>query len=93
MYPAAVPIEGRLLLTNWFSVRPEEMGYGEAPAGSDAWWECANRLFDSMWEHRQNMFWTPLKEPWVRPVVTKEGALDFDFTFLDTMFLKPERCL
>jgi hypothetical protein len=40
-------------------------------------------LFDSMWAHRQNFFWTPLREPWVKPVVKGDGALVFDFSFLD----------
>jgi len=83
VHPATIPFEGKLLLTNWFNVRPKELGFGDAAPGSDAWWECANVLFDSMWAHRQNFFWTPLREPWVKPVVNGDGALAFDFSFLD----------
>lgn len=83
VHQATVPFQGKLLLTNWFSVRPKELGFGDAPPGSDAWFACANLLFDSMWAHRQNMFWTPLCPPTIRPVVTDGGKLDFDFTLFD----------
>ncbi|MBM4088019.1 MAG: DUF4091 domain-containing protein [Planctomycetes bacterium] len=92
VHQAAVPFEGRLLLTNWFSVRPKEMKYGDAPAGSEDWWACANQLFDSMWAHRQNMFWTPLGPPFIKPVVLDNGQLGFDFTLFDAWveaFSKP----
>jgi len=83
VYPITIPHDGKLLLTNWFSVRPKELGYGDGKVGSNTWWESATILFDSMWAHRQNMFWTPLRPPWIRPVVTDEGTLDFDFSFFD----------
>jgi hypothetical protein len=83
VHRATVPVEGKLLLTNWFSMRPKELGFGDAPPGSDAWFACANLLFDSMWAHRQNMFWTPLGPPYVEPLVTENGELDFDFTLFD----------
>ncbi len=83
VHSATVPFEGKLLLTNWFSVRTQELGFGDAPAGSDAWFACANLLFDSMWAHRQNMFWTPLREPWIKPTVTPSGKLGFDFSLFD----------
>lgn len=92
VYSASVPFEGQLLLTNWFSVRPREMGFGDAPAGSEPWWACANLLFDSMWAHRQNMFWTPLNPPFIKPVVTESGTLGFDFRLFDAWveaFSKP----
>jgi hypothetical protein len=83
VHQATVPFQGQLLLTNWFSMRPKELGFGDASPGSDAWFACANLLFDSMWSHRQNMFWTPLRPPYVQPVVTADGELDFDFTLFD----------
>ncbi len=83
VHPATVPFEGLLLLTNWFSVRPKEMQFGDAPAGSEDWWACADQLFDSMWAHRQNMFWTPLGPPFIKPVARDDGQLGFDFTFFD----------
>ncbi|MFV1967794.1 MAG: glycoside hydrolase domain-containing protein [Pirellulaceae bacterium] len=83
VHHATVPFQGKLLLTNWFSMRPKEMGFGDAAAGSDAWFACANLLFDSMWAHRQNMFWTPLRPPYIQPVVTDDGELDFEFTLFD----------
>jgi len=83
VHAATVPFEGKLLLTNWFSVRTQELGFGDAPVGSDAWLACANLLFDSMWSHRQNMFWTPLREPWIKPTVTPSGKLGFDFSLFD----------
>ena len=83
VHPVAVPFACKLLLTNWFSARPKELGFGDVPAGSDAWFASVNLLFDSMWAHRQNMFWTPLRPPWIQPVVTEEGELDFDFTLFD----------
>ena len=83
VHRATVPVEGKLLLTNWFSMRPKELGFGDAPAGSDAWFACADVLFDSMWAHRQNMFWTPLGPPYIQPLVTDNGELDFDFTLFD----------
>jgi len=83
VHQATVPFQGKLLLTNWFSMRPKELGFGDASPGSDAWFACANLLFDSMWSHRQNMFWTPLRPPYVQPVVTANGELDFDFTLFD----------
>ncbi len=83
VYSAVVPFEGRFLLTNWFSVRPKELGFGEAPPGSEQWWACARVLFDSMWAHRQNMFWTPLGPPFIRPVVTEGEELGFDFALFD----------
>ncbi|NLX56111.1 MAG: DUF4091 domain-containing protein [Planctomycetaceae bacterium] len=83
VHSATVPFQGELLLTNWFSVRPTEMNYGRVPAGSADWWTCANQLFDSMWAHRQNMFWTPLGPPFIKPVATDDGQLSFDFTLFD----------
>lgn len=83
IYPAVVPFEGELLLTNWFSVRPKEMKFGDVPAGSDAWWACAEQLFSSMWDHRQNMFWTPLAPPFIKPVAMEDGRLGFDFSLFD----------
>lgn len=83
VHSATVPFQGELLLTNWFSVRPEEMKYGRVPAGSADWWTCANQLFDSMWAHRQNMFWTPLDPPFIKPIATDDGQLSFDFTLFD----------
>ena len=83
IHAATVPFETSLPVTNWFTVRPKEMGFGDAPVGSDAWWACADALFDSMWAHRQNMFWTPLRSPWIRPHVDDAGHLAFDFTFFD----------
>jgi hypothetical protein len=83
VHAAAVPFECSMDLTNWFSVRPKDMGFGDAAPGSDEWWECARLLFDSMWAHRQNMFWTPLTPPWIRPVKAPDGSLAFDFTFFD----------
>jgi hypothetical protein len=83
VHPATVPFECSLLLTNWFSPRPKELGFGDAPAGSDAWFASVNLLFDSMWDHRQNMFWTPLRPPWIKPIVTSSGDLGFDFTLFD----------
>lgn len=83
VHRATVPFETTLLVTNWFSVRPKEMKYGDAPAGSEAWWACANQLFDSMWAHRQNMFWTPLAPPFIKPVKTDNGQLGFDFALFD----------
>ncbi len=83
IHQATVPFEGRLLLTNWFSVRPKEMKFGDSPPGSEDWWACANQLFDSMWDHRQNMFWTPLGPPFIQPVALDNGQLGFDFTLFD----------
>jgi len=83
VHQAVVPFEGHLLLTNWFSVRPQEMNYGDAQAGSEAWWACTRQLFDSMWAHRQNMFWTPLGPPFIKPIVLDNGQLGFDFTLFD----------
>lgn len=83
VYAAVVPFDGQLLLTNWFSVRPAAMGFGDAPVDSDAWWACARLLFDSMWAHRQNMFWTSLDAPFIKPIVTDDGALGFDFALFD----------
>ena len=83
VHPVTVPFEGSLLLTNWFSARPKELGFGDAAAGSDAWWDSVNLLFDSMWDHRQNMFWTPLGPPWIKPLATQSGELRFDFTLFD----------
>ncbi|MBN1853050.1 MAG: DUF4091 domain-containing protein [Pirellulales bacterium] len=83
VHAATIPFECHLLLTNWFSVRPKELGFGDAPAGSDAWFAAANVMFDSMWAHRQNMFWTPLAPPWIQPIVTEAGMLDFDFQLFD----------
>lgn len=83
VHRATVPFQGKLLLTNWFSMRPKELGFGEAPPGSDPWFACANLLFDSMWAHRQNMFWTPLGPPYIQPVATAEGELGFDFSLFD----------
>ena len=83
VHKAIVPFEGHLLLTNWFSVRPREMNYGDVPAGSEDWWACADQLFDSMWAHRQNMFWTPLEPPFIKPIALENGQLGFDFTLFD----------
>jgi hypothetical protein len=83
VHRATVPFQGQLLLTNWFSVRPRQMNYGDAPAGSENWWACARQLFDSMWAHRQNMFWTPLEPPFIKPIVLDNGQLGFDFTLFD----------
>ena len=83
VHPVTVPFECSLPLTNWFSARPKELGFGDAPAGSDAWFASVELLFDSMWEHRQNMFWTPLGPPWIKPVATESGELGFDFTLFD----------
>ncbi|MHB8864107.1 MAG: glycoside hydrolase domain-containing protein [Pirellulaceae bacterium] len=83
VYQAIVPFDGQLLLTNWFSVRPKEMKFGDAPVGSEEWWVCADQLFDSMWAHRQNMFWTPLGPPFIAPVAGDDGQLGFDFTLFD----------
>ncbi len=83
VHRATVPFAGQLLVTNWFSVRPQEMHYGAAPAGSEDWWACANQLFDSMWAHRQNMFWTPLAPPFIKPIATEDGQLAFDYTLFD----------
>ncbi len=83
VHNATVPQDGKLLLTNWFSMRPREMNYGDAPAGSEEWWACANQLFDSMWAHRQNMFWTPLAPPLIKPVAAEDGQLAFDYTLFD----------
>ena len=83
VHPVTVPFECSLLLTNWFSARPKELGFGDAAVGSDAWFASVNLLFDSMWDHRQNMFWTPLRPPWIKPVATESGELGFDFTLFD----------
>jgi hypothetical protein len=83
VHQATVPFQGQLLLTNWFSVRTQEMNFGRARAGSDDWWACAEALFDSMWAHRQNMFWTPLAPPFIQPIVAGDGSLAFDFTLFD----------
>lgn len=84
VYPVTVPFECSLPLTNWFSARPKELGFGDASAGSDAWFASVELLFDSMWAHRQNMFWTPLRPPWIKPIATESGKLGFDFTLFDT---------
>lgn len=92
VYDAEVPFECSLGLTNWFVVKPEAMGFGKAAPGSEAWWRCADLLFDDMWAHRQNMFWTPLREPWIRPRVEEGNRLYFDFSFFDRWveaFAKP----
>lgn len=83
VHKATVPFQGKLLLTNWFSVRTKELGYGDAEPGSDPWFACANLLFDSMWAHRQNMFWTPLGPPLIEPIVRDDGELGFDFRLFD----------
>ena len=83
VHEAVVPFECSLGLTNWFVVKPEAMGFGKVAPGDEAWWRCADLLFDDMWSLRQNMFWTPLREPWIRPRVGKDGALVFDFSFFD----------
>ena len=83
VHPVTVPFECSLLLTNWFSARPKELGFGDAATGSDAWFDSVDLLFDSMWDHRQNMFWTPLGPPWIKPVATQSGELGFDFTLFD----------
>jgi hypothetical protein len=83
VHPVTVPFECSLLLTNWFAARPKELGFGDVPAGSDAWFASVDLLFDSMWDHRQNMFWTPLRPPWIKPSVTASGELGFDFTLFD----------
>ena len=83
IYPVTIPFEGELLLTNWFAVKTEDMGFKDARIGDKDWWSCADLLFDSMWAHRQNMFWTPLREPWIQPKIGEEGQLLFDFTFFD----------
>ncbi len=83
VFPATVPFQGKLLVTNWFSVRPKELGFGDAPVGSKAWFASANLLFDCMWAHRLNMFWTPLRPPWITPVATADGKLGFDFSLFD----------
>jgi hypothetical protein len=83
VHPVTVPFECSLLLTNWFAARPKELGFGDVPAGSDAWFASVDLLFDSMWDHRQNMFWTPLRPPWIKPIVTASGELGFDFTLFD----------
>lgn len=83
VHSATVPFEGKLLLTNWFGVRPKEMKFGDVAVGSTDWFACANLLFDSMWAHRQNMFWTPLSSPWIKPVAKSDGKLGFDFILFD----------
>ena len=83
VHPVTIPQQCSLLLTNWFSPRPKELGFGDAPAGSDDWFASVNLLFDSMWEHRQNMFWTPLSPPWIKPITAESGELGFDFTLFD----------
>ena len=83
VHAAAVPFQGALRVTNWFRVDPERMGFGETAIGSEAWWDCAEACFDSMWAHRQDTFWTPLREPWVQPRVMAGGELVFDFSFLE----------
>ncbi len=83
IFPATVPFEGRFKVTNWFRVMPEYLGLGKAKIGSKKWWEAARLLFDSMWAHRQNFFWTPLREPWIKPYVDEKGKLGFDFSFFD----------
>jgi glycosyl hydrolase family 123 len=84
VHPVTVPFECNLCVTNWFSARPKELGFGDAAAGSEDWFASADLLFDSMWDHRQNMFWTPLRPPWIKPVATESGQLEFDFTLFDT---------
>jgi hypothetical protein len=83
VHAATIPLETNLLLTNWFSARPQELGFGDVPAGSDDWFASVELLFDSMWEHRQNMFWTPLGPPLIQPVATDSGKLAFDFELFD----------
>jgi hypothetical protein len=83
VYSATVPFDGQLLLTNWFSPSAKELGFGDARPGSDDWFAAANLIFDNMWAHRQNMFWTPLAPPHIQPVVTDAGELGFDFELFD----------
>ena len=83
VFPVTVPRDGKFRLTNWFSVRPSYLGLGKARPGSPGWWKAVRLLADSMWAHRQNYFWTPLKEPLIRPYVKKDGKLGFDFTLFD----------
>ena len=83
VHSVKVPFECSLPLTNWFSPRPKELGFGDASAGSEAWFASVNLLFDSMWAHRQNMFWTPLGPPWIKPQATESGELGFDFALFD----------
>jgi len=83
VHEAVIPFQGHLRLTNWFSVRPKELGFGDAPVGSEAWFASADLLFDSMWAHRQDMFWTPLRPPYIKPIADDDGRIGFDFTLFD----------
>ena len=83
VFPVTVPHDGEFRLTNWFSVRPQFLGFGKARPGSPGWWKTVRLLADSMWAHRQNYFWTPLREPLIRPYVRKDGRLGFDFSLFD----------
>ncbi len=83
VFPVTVPHDGKFRLTNWFSIRPKFLGFSSTRPGSPGWWKTVRLLADSMWAHRQNYFWTPLREPLIRPFVKKDGKLGFDFSLFD----------
>ncbi len=83
VHPASVPVERNLRLTNWFGVNPKWLGYENAPAFSVNWWRTFDAIVHSMWDHRQNYFWTSL-DAWMIPrVVGPDGQLAFDFANFD----------
>jgi len=83
VYEATVAVKRSLRLTNWFSVGPKWMGYGDARALSEPWWQCFRIMVESMWEHRQNYFWTSLDDWMIPRVVGPDGNLALDFRHFD----------
>lgn len=80
IYPFELPDERHLYLTNWFETIHIAKAH-DVELYSDEYWEVLKSYAKNMYEHRQNVVYTPWRL--VKVYQEEDGHLSFDYTDFD----------
>jgi len=80
VYPFELPDERHLYLTNWFETIHIAKAH-DVELYSDEYWEVLKSYAKNMYEHRQNVVYTPWQL--VKVYQEEDGHLSFDYTDFD----------